>query len=230
MRLDPRTKLILVVGSSLLLFAPGGAVWTPAVLILGCALAVSVPAWNRLIGLITIAAALGAVAYGVPAATDSVAAGALAVVAAFALRFAVLGGVVVHLLSTTDIGDFTGALRAARTPRVVLVPATVMLRFIPIVTNETRAVWTAMRLRRLTGFGSLLRHPILVVEHLVVPAVASSLRIADDLTASGMIRGLTDTGPTTTFRRPRLTAADGVAFLFAMLLVVGTYATVEAVR
>ncbi|MBM7367307.1 energy-coupling factor transporter transmembrane component T [Gordonia hydrophobica] len=229
MRLDPRTKLIFVVGSSLLLFAPGGAAWTPAVLILGCVLSASVRAWRRLLLVSVTAASLGALAYGLPAVADSPATAALAVVAAFALRFAVLGGVVAHLLSTTDIGDFTGALRAARTPQVILVPATVMLRFFPIVADETRAVWAAMRLRQLTGVGALLRHPMLVVEQLVVPTIASSLRIADDLTASGLVRGVTDPGPTTTFHRPRLTAVDAGALLGAAVLFGCTYATLKAV-
>ncbi|NLE80316.1 MAG: energy-coupling factor transporter transmembrane protein EcfT [Rhodococcus sp.] len=214
--------------SSLLLFAPGGSVWTPAVLILGCALALSVRAWRRAVTLIVVAAALGTIAYGLPAVTDSVAAGAVAVLAAFALRLAVLGGVVAHLLSTTDIGDFTAALRAARIPKIILVPATVMLRFFPIVADETRAVWTAMRLRRLTGPGQVLRHPVLVIEQLVVPTIASSLRIADDLTASGLVRGLMDTGPTTTFRPPRLTTVDGGVLVLAALLFYCSFVTVGA--
>ncbi|MFT4086827.1 MAG: energy-coupling factor transporter transmembrane component T [Gordonia sp. (in: high G+C Gram-positive bacteria)] len=216
---DPRTKLLVVLISSVLLFAPGGTVWIPAVFLIGLAGALSTRAWGRAAGLTAASAVLAVIAFVLPVLAPSAGTAVAGVVASFALRFAVLGGVVAQLIATTDIGEFTAALRAARVPAVLLVPGTVMLRFIPVVAAETAAVADAMRLRGLAGPWALIRQPLRVTEQLVVPAVASSLRIADDLTASGLLRGLAGEARPTTCRPPRLGAVDaGWLGFFALAL------------
>ena len=187
--LDPRTKSLIVVASSVALFAPGGGRFVPAVMLFGLALALGDRAYRRAVAIALAVAVLGATWLLLPRSAPSVASGLVAVIAGFLLRFAVLAGVVAHLVSTTDAGDFSAAMRAARLPGVIVVPTTVMLRFIPVVIAEIRAVWDAMRIRGLAGAGMLAR-PVTAIEHLVVPAIGSSLRIADDLTASGLLRGL----------------------------------------
>lgn len=107
------------------------------------------------------------------------------------LRFAVMFGFAAFLLLTTSPAQFTAAMVWARLPRCVIIPMTVVFRFIPALGQEYRSIMDAMQLRGIApGFWNLLAHPIRSSEYMVVPLLASSTRLADDLSASGLLRGL----------------------------------------
>ena len=115
---------------------------------------------------------------------------AIGLAANYFLRFLVIYGVGQHLFRTATPGTMTAALRAARVPRALTVPIAVMLRFVPVVAAEASAVLDSMRLRGLTGWRSVLRHPVLSIGWFTVPVIASTLRVGDDLSAAALLRGL----------------------------------------
>ncbi|MGN9788737.1 energy-coupling factor transporter transmembrane component T family protein [Nonomuraea sp. ZG12] len=222
LRLDPRTKVALVLGASLVVMAPGGASALPAALVLGTLLALSERAWARALALPLVAAAIAAVAYFLPPAMPHPVIAMLATIAAFLLRFVAIGGIALHLMRTTTPTELTAALRAARVPRAITVPAAVMLRFLPTIVAEARAVRDAMRLRRIGGWGGMLRHPALSIELFTVPLIASSLRVAEDLSAAALLRGLGSATRPTALRPPRLGPADLAAALVVAALSTAT--------
>ena len=61
------------------------------------------------------------------------------------------------------------------------------------------------------GIRGVLRHPLVIAERFLVPLLSSIARVADDLAASSVVRGLG--GPTrpTSLTRLRATAWDAVA-------------------
>ncbi|MEV5409712.1 energy-coupling factor transporter transmembrane component T [Thermopolyspora sp. NPDC052614] len=216
MRLDPRTKMLLVGVASAVLMSPGGEPFVPAVLVLGVLLAVAERAWARALGLPLAAAVLAVVAYTLPRAVPHPAVAMVAVGAAYLLRLVAVGGVAAHLVRTTRPAELTAALRAVRVPRAVVVPAAVMLRFVPTIADEARAVRDAMRLRGIGGMGNLLRHPVRGIEYFAVPLIASALRAAEDLSAAALLRGLGSRVRPTAMRPPRFGLADAaVALLVA---------------
>lgn len=106
-------------------------------------------------------------------------------------RFVVAGGIFWYLIASTSSGQLTAALTRLRLPRAVIVPVTVMLRYVPTALADLRAIFDTMRLRGVAPtWGRVLAHPGHTVEFILVPLLASSTRIADDLTASGLVRGL----------------------------------------
>ncbi|WP_196468705.1 energy-coupling factor transporter transmembrane protein EcfT [Planomonospora sp. ID91781] len=218
LRLDPRTKVLLVLATSLVVMAPDGASFIPAALVLGVLLALSEGAWVRAVALPVGAAGIAAVAYLLPAAVPHPAVGVVTTMAAYTVRFVAVGGVALHLVSTTSPTELTAALRAARFPRAVTVSAAVMLRFLPTITTEARAVYDAMRLRGIGGWGGMLRHPVLSIERFTVPLIASSLRAAEDLSAAALLRGLGSVTRPTAMRPPRFGPADLAAALVAVVL------------
>ncbi|RVX38686.1 energy-coupling factor transport system permease protein [Nonomuraea polychroma] len=218
LRLDPRTKALLVLGASLSVMAPGGEPFIPAALVLGMLLALGEGAWARVLVLPLTAAAIAVVAYLLPMALPYPAVGVVAAVAAYLLRFVAVGGIALHLARTTPPTEFTAALRAAHVPRAVTVSAAVLLRFLPTIIAEARAVRDAMRLRGIGGWGGMLRHPVLSIERFTVPLIASSLRVAEDLSAAALLRGLGSAARPTAMRPPRLGAADLAAVLVAAAL------------
>jgi energy-coupling factor transport system permease protein len=222
MRLDPRTKTLLVLSASITVMAPGGEAFILAALALGLLLALGEGAWTRLIALPLTAVAVAAVAYLLPMALPYPVVGIVATVAAYMLRFVAISGIALHLMRTTTSTELTAALRAARVPRAITVPAAVMLRFLPVIVTEARAVHDAMRLRGIGGWGGLLRHPVLSIERFTVPLIASSLRVAEDLSASALLRGLGSASRPTALHPPRLGVADLAAVLVAAALATAT--------
>lgn len=222
LRLDPRTKALLVLATSLVVMAPDGASFIPAALVLGVLLALNEGAWARAVSLPVGAAGIAAVAYLLPPAMPYPAVGVVATMAAYLVRFVAIGGIALHLMSTTSPTELTAALRAARVPRAITVSAAVMLRFLPTIIAEARAVHDAMRLRGIGGWGGMLRHPVLSIERFTVPLIASSLRVAEDLSAAALLRGLGSTSRPTAMHPPRLGVADLAAVIVAAALAAAT--------
>lgn len=221
-RLDPRTKMLLVLAASVTVMSPGGAVFIPAALALGMLLAAIEQAWRRLVMLPAAAAAIAGIAFLLPLALPYPAVGFLAVGAAYLLRFLAISGIALHLVTTTSPTALTAALRASGVPRAVTVSTAVMLRFIPVIATEARAVYDAMRLTGIGGWGGLLRHPLASIERFTVPLIASSLRVGEDLAASALLRGLGSTRRPTAMDPPRFSGADGACALVVAGLVAAT--------
>ncbi|WP_375002934.1 energy-coupling factor transporter transmembrane component T [Aeromicrobium sp. CTD01-1L150] len=211
MRLDPRTKALLVITTSVTVMAPGGDVFVPGAIALGAVLAASVRAWRRTAVILTATVVLAAVTYLVPEQFPHPATATIAIIASYALRLAAIGAVAAHLLATTNTAEWSAALTAARVPRTITVPSTVMLRFIPVVASEAAGVSDAMRLRGIGGWRGLLRRPVATVEWFTVPLIASSLRIGDDLSAAALLRGLGGHRRPTCMSPPRFGPSDALA-------------------
>lgn len=106
-------------------------------------------------------------------------------------RFAVALLAATYVVLTVTPSELTATLHRARAPRALSVPLTVMLRFLPQARQEFRAITEAMSLRGIPmGAASWVRHPLRTIEYLLVPMLVSTSRLADDLTASGLVRGL----------------------------------------
>lgn len=220
--LDPRTAVTILLAASITIMAPGGLLFVPAALIAGVLLAIAERAWRRVIGLPLAAGASAAVAYLLPLVAPWPVLGFVAVMAGYTLRLVAVGGIAAHLGRTTSPTQFTAALRSARVPRAFTVSGAVMLRFIPTIIVEAQAVRDAMRLRGLGSWWTMLRRPLRSIEHFTVPLMASSLRAAEDLSASALLRGLGSQPRPTTMHPPRFGAADAVAVVVVLILVTAT--------
>ncbi|MEV4126908.1 energy-coupling factor transporter transmembrane component T [Nocardia sp. NPDC049707] len=220
--LDPRTAVVLLLAASIAVTAPGGVRFVPAAVTAGVLLAISERAWTRAVGLPVAAGAAAAVAYLLPQVAAWPVLGLVGVVAAYGLRLLAVGGIAAHLIRTISPTRLTAALRSARVPRAFTVSGAVLLRFLPTIIAESRAVRDAMRLRGLGGWGKMLRHPVRSIEHFTVPLMASSLRAAEDLSASALLRGLGSPTPPTSMHPPRFGRADAMAAAVAVILAAAT--------
>ncbi|MGW1893523.1 energy-coupling factor transporter transmembrane component T [Streptomyces sp. NPDC002004] len=220
--LDPRTAVVILLATSITIMAPGGVWFVPAALTAGVLLALSERAWQRAIGLPVAAGAAGAVTYLLPLAAPWPALGLVGAMGGFGLRMVAVGGVAAHLIRTISPTRLTAALRAARVPSAFTVSGAVLLRFVPTIVAEARAVRDAMRLRGLGGWLAMLRHPVRAIEYFTVPLMASSLRAAEDLSASALLRGLGSQARPTSMHPPRFGPADAVAVVMVALLASAT--------
>lgn len=114
-------------------------------------------------------------------------------------------------VSSTKIGDLAAALYELRLPRALVVPLTVGIRFFPTLGQEADAVLTSMRLR---GLGlsprNIVRYPVLTFQSLLVPIMLRCAKIADELAASAVARGIDRPGRRSSYNPIRITAADTI--------------------
>lgn len=130
---------------------------------------------------------------------------------------AMLGGI---LVSTTRVNEFMAAMNRIRMPKSVVIPLTVMLRYFPMVGEDWRYIRDAMKMRGVSPSpAGLLVHPGRTVECIYVPLMMSASKIADELSAAAVTRGIENPKPRTCLQQIRFYPADAVcAFFFAVLL------------
>jgi energy-coupling factor transport system permease protein len=222
LRLDPRTKLLIVlVVSWTLLSAPSpagpaagagtAARWAlialPCVLFLACGLVAA--------GLRYAASYL--VMTGVPQlvwhlTTGSTGSGNGAVLGTL---LAWLGGLSLILpgltccwyaLRTTTASEFIAAMQRLHCPDALTVPVAIIFRFFPTIGEEYRDIRTAMRMRGISG----LRNPVAMLEYRFVPLLVSVVGIGNELSMSAVTRALGSGRRRTTICTIGFRAVDGV--------------------
>ena len=135
---------------------------------------------------------------------------ALGIVGYWVLRFTVSLSVAIWMFSTTRISEFTTAFHQMRLPNMIVIPLSVMFRFFPVVIDEMRGIVEAMKLR---GYQKPWLHPIRTAEYIVVPLLSAVARIADELAAAALIRGLGAPGRPTQLSTHRFGVWDAVMVL-----------------
>ena len=222
-RLDPRTKLLalLILNALVMRASPTStllAVQLLAVLALLWEVGGATAARTGLGCLVCDALSLGSrflVAWlegvGAPRSVVLVI-GTCAAIAFWFARFFAGFGLALYVYRTTRIGQMKAALRAVHLPRVFVDALAVAFRVIPTVSAEAVAIREAMSMRGVDlGLRGVARHPLVIAERFLVPLLSSIARVADDLAASSVIRGLG--GPTrpTSLTRLRVTSWDVLA-------------------
>ena len=138
--------------------------------------------------------------------------GTCAAIAFWFARFFAGFGLALYVYRTTRIGQMKAALRAVHLPRVFVDALAVAFRVIPTVGAEAVAIREAMEMRGVDlGIRGVLRHPLVIAERFLVPLLSSIARVADDLAASSVIRGLGGPTPPTSLTRLRANAWDAAA-------------------
>ena len=138
--------------------------------------------------------------------------GTCSAIAFWFARFFAGFGLALYVYRTTRIGQMKAALRAVHLPRVFVDALAVAFRVIPTVGSEAVAIREAMEMRGVDlGIRGVLRHPLVIAERFLVPLLSSIARVADDLAASSVIRGLGGKARPTSLTRLRVTAWDVLA-------------------
>jgi len=222
-RLDPRTKLLalLVLNALVLRASPTStllAVQLLAVVALAWEVSVTTAVRTGLGCLVCDALSLGSPLFvawlegmGTPRGVVLVI-GTCSAIAFWFARFFAGFGIALYVYRTTRIGQMKAALRAVHLPRVFVDALAVAFRVIPTVSAEAVAIREAMSMRGVDlGLRGVARHPLVIAERFLVPLLSSIARVADDLAASSVIRGLG--GPTrpTSLTRLRASAWDALA-------------------
>lgn len=208
LHLDPRTKIIALLITCVSAVFCRDAVWGSILFACGL-LFVSVTgkplmAMKFLIGYLAVLGFVGAVTWLWPEFSGGIALVFQSFRAAFPpFLLAAL------LISTTKTGDLVAALYSFRMPRLLVIPLAVGIRFFPTLVEEFRYVVDAARLQGLSFTpAGIMRHPVAVCESLMVPTVLRSAKIAEELAAAAVARGIEKPGLRTSFNELALSSAD----------------------
>jgi energy-coupling factor transport system permease protein len=121
-------------------------------------------------------------------ASATIAANLAAYVAYFLLKLAPLAGVFAAICRSSRMGEVLAALTRAGLPRPAVLAVAVTFRFVPTLIREYRHIREALSLRE--GSGWLDQSPARRAERLLLPLLVRSARLADELCASALTRGI----------------------------------------
>lgn len=93
------------------------------------------------------------------------------------------------LFSTTKVSEFIVAMEKMHVTDKITIPMSVMFRFFPTVYEEGESIGDAMRMRGI-GVSSLFKNPLKMLEYRMVPLLMSSVKIGEELSAASLTRGL----------------------------------------
>lgn len=129
------------------------------------------------------------------------------------------------LISTTKVSEFLAGIGKLHLPKGLSIALAVTLRYFPTMGEEWRYIKDAMELRGIeTTFFGTLRHPIKTMEYIYVPMLASASKISDEITQASITRGIENTSKRTCITDINFTFYDVlVIFCYICLILVAIF-------
>ncbi|MDR1422213.1 MAG: energy-coupling factor transporter transmembrane protein EcfT [Coriobacteriales bacterium] len=125
------------------------------------------------------------------------------------------------MMHSTTVSQFIAALQRMHVPSKLVIPLSVVFRFIPTLKEEWACIQTAMRFRGIeVSAVSVLRSPLQTLEYALVPLLMSTATIANELAAASLCRGLDSEAERSTLAEVRLSAADYFILALCVLFIV----------
>lgn len=128
-----------------------------------------------------------------------------------------------YTIETTKVSEFIASMEKSNIPKEISIPLSVIFRYIPSVYEEIKSITNAMKMR---GFGlntKSLKNPLKLIEFYMIPILVSAVKTADELSAASLTRGLSNPKSRTQFVEVRLNKIDYV-LLAISLIGLGVYA------
>ena len=114
-----------------------------------------------------------------------------------------------YLISSTSISEFIGAMERMHITEKIVIPMSVIFRFFPTISEEYQAIRDAMKMRGIR-FGGML-------EYRLVPLMVSVVKIGDELSAAALTRGLGAPVKRTNVCQIGFHVQDLIAILFCVI-------------
>jgi len=188
--LDPRTKLLLLLTSSIFVIGNAGEkymyVFYWVLVFLPVFLLFAEKEWKA--GLIAIAVYVGSY-YAQMALQHDLTAVESALALMLYIITKILPTVILarYIVKSTKVSEFLAAMKRLHISDKFTIPISVIFRFFPTVIEESGAINDAMRMR---GIEMGSKKATEAVEYRMVPLIASCSIIGEELSAAAMTRGL----------------------------------------
>lgn len=125
------------------------------------------------------------------------------------------------IIASTKISKLIAALQDIHFPRGITIALAIAIRFFPTLKEEGRIVINSMKMRGLNfNLKSIVTHPILVIENILVPIMIRMTIIADELTVSSITRGIDSSRKRTSYFKNRFKIRDGLLILLFITMAI----------
>jgi energy-coupling factor transport system permease protein len=219
--LDPRTRLAVMVASSLVAFRFAPLPLEAGVMLVIMLLFVNERRFASTCAIAAVYAALVVFDLFVTPHLHGTAAALLFGIVRCARLFMPLCLCGNLLIRGTTVSQFICALRRMHLPTRLVIPLSVMFRFIPTIKEEWDCIRAAMRFKGIEiSAVRVLRSPLQTLEYALVPLIMSTAVIANELAAASLSRGLDSETERTCVVEVRLSAADYLLLALCLLFVV----------
>ena len=123
------------------------------------------------------------------------------------------------MVATVLMFDYTAsellsALEKLHLPKLFVIALTITLRYIPTFRREFALIKESMRIR---GIDYQIKRPIKSFEFFIVPQLFRCLLLAEELTAAGMVKGISAPNKRRSYHDSRLLALDWLLLLLLPL-------------
>ena len=130
------------------------------------------------------------------------------------LSFIVLAVTSIMTRFAPSISEFIGAMERMHITEKIVIPMSVIFRFFPTISEEYQAIRDAMKMRGIR-FGG--KNPFLMLEYRLVPLMVSVVKIGDELSAAALTRGLGAPVKRTNVCQIGFHVQDLIAILFCVI-------------
>lgn len=126
-----------------------------------------------------------------------------------------------YIIESTKVDEFVAAMNSWHVPETIIIPITVVFRFVPTLQEESAAISDAMRMREIqVGTKKFWSNPMAFLEYRIIPLLMSVVKIGDELSAAALARGLGGVKRRTNIVQIGFSWRDGIiALLSAGLLI-----------
>ncbi len=220
--LDPRTKLIVMIILTSLLIHSHENIW---VILVSTSLPCLLLFFSGHKRLAISYACIFAVGFLLKSIRETVEPSMLisslyAILSGFVLRLLpiyVFGG---YILKTTSVGEFVATMQKIHLSDKIIIPFTVAFRFLPTISEESRSIKYAMKMRGITFGGAKgFKSPTILLEYRLIPLIISIVKIGEELSAAAITKGLGSGVKRTSIARIGFTKNDFAILFFIIILV-----------
>ena len=121
-----------------------------------------------------------------------------------------------YTVLTTKVSEFIASMEKSKVPKDIIIPISVVFRYIPSVYEEIRSITNAMKMR---GFGlnlKSLKSPLKLIEFYMIPILISAVKTSDELSIASLTRGLSNPKRRTHLAQVNFKAFDYVFILLSL--------------
>ncbi|MGL6200014.1 MAG: energy-coupling factor transporter transmembrane component T [Lachnospiraceae bacterium] len=214
-RLDPRTKLYILLVFSLVTFSASTEGIDGIVKILfACFSFLMILNVRKPLIAVAYAVLYAAAYYGdfllrvVP--TSSVPGVLIRIFIPVILRM--MPGIVVAwtFLLSTKVSEFIAGMERLHLTQKITIPFAVIFRFFPTIAAEYHSIQDAMKIRKI----GIRKGPVVILEYRLIPLIVSIVKIGDELSAAAVTRGLGGDSKRTNYHQIGFHFWDVALFLF----------------
>jgi energy-coupling factor transport system permease protein len=127
------------------------------------------------------------------------------------------------VIGTTKISEFMAAMAKWNVPRSFVIPMAIMFRYFPTVKEDWGNIKNAMALRQITlSPACFIKNPAVVIDAIYLPLLVTASKTADELSASAIARGIENPGKRTSRLDIKIRGMDiSILVMFGLLLIFG---------